>query len=73
MTLNEHIRRIRWQSVFLSLFSMGHLQEGFLPFRGVTDYSCLEVKLFEIFITINQMSQFASILVTFSHGIFVNS
>lgn len=34
---------------------------------------CLEVKLFEIFIIINQMSQFASIPVTFSHWIFINS
>lgn len=33
----------------------------------------MEVKFFEIFIIINQMAQFTSIPVTFSHEIFINS
>lgn len=54
MTLNERIRRIRWQSVFLPLFSLGRWQEGFLPLKGLLDYSCLSgSQVFEIFIVVN--------------------
>lgn len=78
MTLNEHIRRMKWQSVSVFVF-YGTFTGRFSPFlrsyRLQIVVVCLEIKLFEIFIIIiiNQMSQFASIPVTFSHGIFINS
>lgn len=67
MTLNERIRRITWQLVFLPLFSLGHWQDGFLPLKGGIDYSCLSgSQVFWTFIVINQMSQFTSIPVILS-------
>lgn len=58
MTLNEHIRRIRWQSVFSPLFSLGHCQEGFLSLKGVTDHSYLfRSQVLEIVIVTNKSKQ----------------
>lgn len=72
MTLNEHIRRMRWQSVSVCFLWDIYRKVFSLSEELQIVVVCLEVKLFEIFIIINQMSQFASIPVTFSHWIFIN-